>query len=289
MSPLRVEEVGRDDSENAMTTPRENYTMGYGPAAIALMGRRTAQSHAGFFLPHLKSGMSVLDCGCGPGTITLGFAELVAPGSAVGTDIEASQMAVATENALARNVSNVRFEVADIYALPFEDSSFDAVFMSAVLGNLREPIRGLREAYRVLKPGGVIGVKEFDHGGDIVYPLEPAMAKYDELYRRLRSEFGHSGEVGRTIGALLLEAGLSDLTMTASFEALSDPKVLNGAAQVFIGLLAEGWSDAFTSRGWADEDDIQAMRDAWLRFAKFPGALFVAAWVEAVAFKALSE
>ena len=60
---------------------------------------------------------------------------------------------------------------------------------------------------------------------------------------------------------------------------------LQGAAQVFIGLLAEGWSDAFTSRGWASESDIQEMREAWLRFAAFPGALFVAAWCVAVAWK----
>lgn len=268
-----------------MTSHREQYTMGYGPAAVALMGARSAQTHAAFFVPHLRSGMKLLDCGCGPGSVTLGFAEIVAPGSAVGTDIEASQMALATESAAKRKLANARFEVADIYELPFEDSSFDAVFMSALIGNLREPIRGLREAYRVLKQGGVIGVKEFDHGGDITYPLESAMAKYDALYRRLRAENGHNGESGRMVGALLLEAGFKELTMTATYEILSDPKVLQGAAQVFIGLLGEGWSDAFTSRGWATAHDIQAMRDAWLRFAAFPGALFAAAWCEAVAWK----
>jgi ubiquinone/menaquinone biosynthesis C-methylase UbiE len=268
-----------------MTQEREQYTMGYGPAAVALMGSRSAQSHAAFFVPHLKPGMRVLDCGCGPGTVTLGFAGIVAPGSAVGTDIEASQTALATENAAKRDIQNARFEVANIYELPFEDSSFDAVFMSALIGNLREPMRGLREAYRVLKPGGVIGVKEFDHGGDITYPLEPAMAKYDELYIRLRAENGHNGESGRMIGALLLEAGFSELSMTASYEILSDPKVLHSAAQVFIGLLAESWSEAFTSRGWATAQDIQDMREAWIRFAEFPGALFAAAWCEAVARK----
>ncbi|HEV7747417.1 MAG TPA: methyltransferase domain-containing protein [Pyrinomonadaceae bacterium] len=268
-----------------MTEDREEYTMGYGPAAVALMGARKAQSHAAFFVPHLKSGMKVLDCGCGPGSVTLGFAELVAPGEVVGTDIEASQTALATETAARRGIRNVRFEAANIYELPFPDSSFDAVFMSALIGNLREPIRGLREAYRVLKPGGVIGVKEFDHGGDITYPLEPAMAKYDELYIKLRAENGHNGESGRMIGALLLEAGFGELAMTASYEILSDPKVLQGAAQVFIGLLAETWSDEFTSRGWATADDIQSMREAWLRFASFPGALFAAAWCEAVAHK----
>ena len=268
-----------------MTNNREEYTMGYGPAAVALMGARSAQTHAAFFLPYLKSGMKLLDCGCGPGTVTLGFAEIVAPGSAVGTDIEPSQMELATKTAAKRNIVNVRFEAANIYELPFEDSSFDAVFMSALIGNLREPTRGLREAYRVLKPGGVIGVKEFDHGGDIVYPNEPAMAKYDELYRRLRAENGHNGESGRMIGALLLEAGFSDLTMSATYETLSNPNVLQSAAQVFIGLLEETWSEAFTSRGWASAADIQAMREAWVRFAEFPGALFVAAWCEAVARK----
>jgi ubiquinone/menaquinone biosynthesis C-methylase UbiE len=268
-----------------MTKDREQYTMGYGPAATALMARRSAQSHAGFFLPHLEAGMNVLDCGCGPGTITLGFAEIVVPGKVVGTDIEASQVALASENASRSNLTNARFEAASVYELPFADASFDAVFMSALVGNLREPGRAFREVYRVLKPGGIVGVKEFDHGGDIVYPLEPAMAKYDELYRRLRSEFGHDPEGGRKIGAFLFEAGFRDVSMSASYESLSDPKILRGVAQVFIGLLAEGWSEAFRSRGWATTEDIKEMSEAWLRFAEFPGAIFVAAWCEAVASK----
>ena len=137
----------------------------------------------------------------------------------------------------------------------------------------------------MLKPGGVIGVKEFDHGGDIAYPDEPAMAEYDEFYRRLRTEYGHDPEGGRKIGVRLVEAGFREVRMSASYESLSDPKTLRGAAQVFIGLLAEGWSEAFQSRGWANAEDIKAMSDAWLRFAESPGALFVSAWCEAVAFK----
>lgn len=259
--------------------------MGYGPAATAIMAMRTAQSHAAFFLPSLKAGMSVLDCGCGPGTITAGFAELVAPGEVVGTEIEEAQVALARENAAQHNVRNVRFEPTDIYALPFADASFDAVFISAVLGNLREPIRGLREAFRVLKPGGVIGVKEFDHSGDLLYPAYPAVEKYGELYLRLRRENGHDPETGRTIGALLIDAGFGDLNFSATYESFATSQAARGFAQVSIGLLAEGWGEAFMSRGWATRDDIKEMADAWRRFANFPGAIFAAAWCEAVARK----
>ncbi len=268
-----------------MTKNREQYTMGYGPAATAIMAMRTAQSHAAFFLQHLKPGMSLLDCGCGPGTVTLGFAELVAPGQVVGTEIESSQVTLAQENAARRTVSNARFEVADIYNLPFGDASFDAVFISAVLGNLREPVGGLREAYRVLKPGGVIGVKEFDHGGDLLYPSEPALEKYGELYWRLRRENGHDPESGRKIGALLLDAGFSDLKMSACYEPFAEPKALRGFAEVSVGLLSDSWGDAFKSRGWATSEAIKEMSDAWRRFAAFPGGIFAAAWCEAVARK----
>ena len=45
---------------------------------------RTADKQAAFFIPYLKSGMSVIDLGCGPGTITTGFAKIVSPGLVTG-------------------------------------------------------------------------------------------------------------------------------------------------------------------------------------------------------------
>lgn len=268
-----------------MSKPRETYTMGYGPAATAIMAKRTAQNHAGFFTPYLKPGMSLLDCGCGPGTITISFAELVAPGQVIGTEIEESHVALARENALKQDIPNVKFESADIYALPFDDASFDAVFISAVTGNLQEPIRGLREAFRVLKPGGIIGIKEFDHGGDLIYPVEPAIVKYGELYARMRRENGHDPEVGRKLGTLLTGAGFSELKFTATYESFAEPASVGGFAYVSAGLLDEGWGEKFTSRGWATNDELDEMRHAWQKFAASPGAIFAAAWCEAVAIK----
>lgn len=265
---------------------REPYTLGYGPRATASMAARTAQNHAAFFLPYLHPGMRLLDCGCGPGTITLGLAEAVAPGFAVGIEVEASLSSLAHKAAFYREIRNAHFEAADIYNLPFETACFDAIFISAVLGNLREPVQGLREAHRVLKPGGVIGLKEFDHSGDLLYPTEPWLDQYGALYQRLRQTYGHDPQGGRKIGVWLLEAGFHDLRATAGYASLTDPRNLRQVAEVSITMLSEKWGDEYVRRGWATIEDIQQMGQAWRRFAQAPGAFCAQAWCEAIARKA---
>ncbi|MEW6737848.1 MAG: methyltransferase domain-containing protein [Acidobacteriota bacterium] len=268
-----------------MSKDREQYTMGYGPVATSIMASRSAKTHAAFFLPNLKPGMHVLDCGCGPGTITIGFAEFVAPGRVVGTEIEESQVTLARENAAKQDVSNVDFEVADIYTLPFETASFDAVFISAVLSNLQEPVRGLREVFRVLKSAGVIGIKEFDHGGDLFYPLDVSLKQYNDCYWRLRRENGHDPECGRKIGAFLVDAGFSDVRVSARYESMGEPDALRRIATAFAGLLSEGWGDMFKDRGWASAEEIDKMRQAWSTFSQTPGSFYAGAWCEALARK----
>ena len=85
--------------------------------------------------------MRLLDCGCGPGSVTLGLAEAVALAEVVGVDIERGQVQAASALARERHVENVRFEVGSIYKLPFPDSSFDALYAQSVLLHLREPLR----------------------------------------------------------------------------------------------------------------------------------------------------
>jgi len=263
--------------------------MGYGNAATSIMSMRTAERHAAFFVPYLHPGMTVLDCGCGPGTITLGFAQLVAPGQVTGTEIEEAQVALARQNAAKRQITNAQFEAADLYKLPYADNTFDAVFISAVLGNLREPIRGVREAHRVLKPGGVLGIKEFDHGGDMLYPPDPLLGKYGELYIRLRKENGHDPLSGRKVGELLFSAGFEELKFSAVYESFTFPTLLT-FAELSVELIKEGagdiWAEAYLSRGWTTREELQQMAEAWKRFANTPGAIFAAAWCEGLGRKA---
>jgi len=75
-----------------MPPSRETYTPGYSEPSLRLMLQRTAAKHAAFFTPLLHRGMRLLDCGCGPGTITIDLAELVSPGHAFGIDLEPDQL-----------------------------------------------------------------------------------------------------------------------------------------------------------------------------------------------------
>src|SRR5438445_4698952 len=96
------------------------YTPGYSAPVLSFMEHRTADAHAGFFLPHLMPTWRVLDAGCGPGTITLGLARRVGPGLVTGIDIEESQFAKVQEQA-EREGLNVEFRKASVYQVPFQN------------------------------------------------------------------------------------------------------------------------------------------------------------------------
>ena len=55
--------------------------------------------------------------------------------------------------------------MGSVYELDFSDNSFDALFSHNVLEHVAEPSRAVQEMQRVLKPGGVIGLRDFDMGG----------------------------------------------------------------------------------------------------------------------------
>ena len=95
------------------------YTHGHHESVLRSHQRRTAEDSAAYLLPYLKPGLSVLDVGCGPGTITADLAARVAPGPVSAVDQFADVLELARAEAQRRNLSNVSFAIADVHQLDF--------------------------------------------------------------------------------------------------------------------------------------------------------------------------
>lgn len=243
----------------------ETYTLGYSDTALGFVSRRTLESHGAFFIPCLHPGMRVLDCGCGPGGITLGIAARVDGGSVVGVDMDESQVRLARANAAMREAINVSFRTGSAYALPLADGSFDAVFSHALLEHLSQPVKALREFQRVLRPGGVTGVCAPDWGGFLCSPPTEEIYAALRAHSEIQNRNGGDTLVGRKLLGLMLEAGYIDVKSQARYQNYDDLSDIAGALAV---QLEHGGQHAHA-------DSIRA-------WAKRPVGMFAQAWVSCV-------
>ena len=251
------------DPHNCQMNPMpETYTPGYSSAAEAFMVRRRLEPNGAFFLPFLKAGLKVLDCGCGPGTITRDIAQRIAPGHATGLDFNPSQIEKAVRDAEAAGIRNMDFRQGSAYELPFAEDTFDAVFSHALLEHLREPGKAVAEFRRVLKPGGVLGVCTPDWGGFIMAPPSPEVVEALEAYKQLQNRNGGDVCCGRKLGGYVADAGFENVRMSSRYENY-DPLTIIG------DFLAMNFDEAGDSKHAA----------TFREWARRPNGMFSQAWV----------
>ena len=112
----------------------------------------------------LGGGGRVLDCGIGTGAFGLALAKsVVAPVRIDGVDVSPAMLDRADRNLERRSVE-YRLHRCDVRRLPFDDSTFDAVLGAHLLEHLSDPLAGLSEMSRVLRPGGLLVVVVTRHG-----------------------------------------------------------------------------------------------------------------------------
>ncbi len=231
------------------------------------LGRRTAERNAAFFLPLLQPGMDLIDIGCGPGSITAGLAAAVAPGQAVGLDPDERGLADAS-----RRHPGIRWATGFGESLPFGDSTFEAVFIHFVLQHVAEPAAIAREAFRVLRPGGVIGVADADYAGSIAGPFNDAVERSHRLVIELRMARGGSPLVGRELGVLLHQAGFADVSPGARAEVVSGVAVAQVAAGQAAYFAAPELRAVVIERNLATAGELDAIPAGWAAWGATPGA-----------------
>jgi SAM-dependent methyltransferase len=229
--------------------------------------------------------MRLLDAGCGPGSITVGLAQRVGPGGdVVGIDVNTERLEFARGLAAERGVANLRFEEADVHGLPFDEGSFDAAFMHAVLQHLSDPVAALREVRRVLRPGAVIGISDADLGTGMVYPPSPAIDASFELMVRLREHDGGTPYAGRMLRQMLHDAGFERVTAKAVAGTDGGPPEVNAyMASWQMSYFEEPAVVArITSLGLATEAELWEMAAAWREWGEAPGGYSTRLMCEAV-------
>lgn len=253
----------------------ETYTHGHAPAVVRQHAQRTAEEAAAFLLPELRPGMRLLDVGCGPGSITRGLAERVAPGEVIGLDLSRETLEEARRDAAARGLGNLRYQEASVYTLPFADASFDVAYAHQVFQHLREREAALREMLRVVRPGGLVGVRDVDWGTVAYWPRDPWLDRFVETH--LKTWYRNGGEplMGRRLRALFHGAGVTDLRVTAAVWCYTTPEDTVAWGDAYADrLLTSPMGGRAVEYGFASRADLEAMAAAFRAWARHPEALW---------------
>jgi SAM-dependent methyltransferase len=245
------------------------YTHGHHESVLRVHKWRTVDNSAAYLAPHLTGGVSVLDVGCGPGTITADIGQRVAPGRVLAFDASADVIDQARRDA--GGGPNVEFTVADLYALDIADDTFDIVHAHQVLQHVPDPIGALRQMKRVCKPGGLVAARDADYAGFRWYPDDPAIDRWLALYRTIARRNGGEPDAGRFLFAWAHAAGLEDVQAGASTWCFATPE----DRAWWGGAWAERITNSAIARqavgeGLATVEELGEIADGWRRWAAHP-------------------
>ncbi|MGW0431351.1 methyltransferase domain-containing protein [Micromonospora sp. NPDC003197] len=259
-----------------MTATPNVYTHGHHESVLRSHRWRTAENSAAYLLPHLAPGMSLLDVGCGPGTITADLATRVAPGRVTAIEPIEAALGLARAEAAARGLDSIEFALADVHDLHFPDDTFDVVHAHQVLQHVADPVQALREMRRVCRPGGLVAARDSDYAAFTWYPSVPALDEWLDLYRQAARANHGEPDAGRRLLSWARTAGFTDVTATASTWCFATPE----DRQWWGGMWADRIRESDLARqlvttGAATPADLDRISAGWQEWAAAEDGWFV--------------
>jgi SAM-dependent methyltransferase len=191
-------------------------------------------------------GSLVLEAGCGVGAQTVSLARNSPGARFVSIDIAAGSLAAARAKVEAAGLSNVRFQQADVFALPFPRESFDHVFVCFLLEHVPRPLQALERLRDMLKPGGSITVFEGDHGSTYFHPEHPAAYDAIRCQIELQRAAGGNANIGRELYPLVRAAGFRGVRVSPRMVYVdsSRPRLVDGFTRKTFTAMIEGVREA---------------------------------------------
>ncbi len=228
-----------------------NYVHGYSPReSTRLVDQATTLAellHADTVYP---AGSSVLEAGCGVGAQTVVMARNNPKTHFTSIDISRTSLQTAASVIARENLSNVTFQNADIFALPYPPEAFDHVFICFVLEHLPDPLAALRSIKPILKRGGTITVIEGDHGSAYFHPRSYLASQTIQCMIDTQARLGGNSLIGRQLYPVLKNAGFEEISVSPRMVYVdsSNPALVEGFTRnTFIAMVEGVREQAVTS------------------------------------------
>ena len=233
------------------------------------------------------AGSRVLEAGCGVGAQTVTLARNSPQALITAIDISAVSLEEARRKVAATGFTNVQFQRADIFALPFLPASFDHLFVCFVLEHLDQPVVALQVLKEYLKPGGTITVIEGDHGSACFHPDSAAARQAIQCQVELQRRAGGNALIGRELYPLLERAGFHSVHVSPRmvYADASRPALVDGFTRKTFTAMIEGVRNAAIKAGLLEAQAFdQGVRDLY-RTAE-PDGVFCYTFFKAIGTKA---
>lgn len=188
---------------------------------------RTAENSAPHLIPALQAlatknpNLKLLDVGAGSGTITTSFVKYMPEGHITAVDLSPEIVARASAHAKQVGATNITFQPASVYELSktFGENVFDVVHAHQMLCHLDSPVEAMTEMLKVVKPGGVLAVREIDMRVWSCYPDTKNMQAWHQLQLKTHEAAGGSNAAGPSLVAWAMKAGAKRENIQASMGA----------------------------------------------------------------------
>jgi len=231
----------------------------YGPGTETMFGRIG-----------LTEGMRVVDIGCGSGNTACWVAERVGPrGSVVAIDNSSEQIEQARQQAKSRGLTNIDFQVADIYSPRLPERSFDVAYCRLVLMHLTRPVDALRSMGSLVRTGGTIACEEMDLSRWLCDPPTRTLTRFYELNEALGTRRGENFRIGASLHRLFREAGFAAPEVSANFAL-----VLRGEQKRLLALTFVEFAPEAVREGLATQAEMEEIAADLLKIADDDTTLF---------------